>query len=467
MRILLVNPVIPHCNMILEYSNDKGAALFTREMDGPPFALNDLAGIITRDEEARILDLRALFDRNLLYDIEEKLFSELMDFDPDIVGVTCMAAQANTALKIVNIVKEYNQKILTIVGGIHPTSCPHDFCIPDVDLVVLGLGKQTLRSIIDEYKKNKIFADFSRIPGLAKNEKGILHFTKQLTELSRKEIIKNHYRYDIFPNRALTDIYDYRISHNNLKIHYLNASIGCTNKCNFCYLWKFYNGHYISRDTDSVINELKTMDAYPIIRFCEAHSFGNMISAKALFERIIEEDIKHEYVVDVRADAVVHRADIMKTAVQAGLKVAIIGLEATTNEELAKYGKKTTIRTMEKAMRILNDLGVWISGNYIVNCDYDERDFENVARFVEDHPIFFSGFTILTPFPGTQQYERLKDKIVIRNLDYYNLTNAVVRTKLPEEIFYKKVNELYQVGIKSREKYFSMYNGAPQYGKQA
>ncbi len=465
MKILLVNPIIPHRNMIVDYSDDNGTAFDTREMNGPPFPLNDLAGILT-DEQVRILDLRVLRMADPHLDIEQQLFDELSGFDPDIVGVTCMTAQAGSALKILRLVKEYDPKTLTIVGGIHPTSCPQDFCKPSVDIVVLGLGKRTLRKIVDEFKRKKGSADFSRIPGLAMNHKGTLHFTRQLSEMSRKEIIRDHYCYDIFPNRALTEKYDYRIRHKNMRIHYINTSIGCTNKCNFCYLWKFYNGYYISRDVSSIVNELKTMEAYPVIRFCEAHSFGDIRSSFELFKQILKEDITHEYVVDVRADAVVRHPDVMRTAVQAGMKVAIIGLEATTDEELARYGKNSTIKTTQEAIRILNDAGVWISGNYIVRCDYDETDFENMARFVDDHPIFFSGFTILTPFPGTEQYELLKDQIVIKDPDYYNLTNAVLKTKLSEDTFYRKVNELYQVGMKSRDKYFSMYGERDNHNRE-
>ena len=199
------------------------------------------------------------------------------------------------------------------------------------------------------------------------------------------------------------------------------------------------------------------MEAYPIIRFCDAHTFGDIRSADKLFRTILEEGIKHLYVVDARTDSIASFPDVWLTAARAGLKVAIIGLEATTNEELAKYEKNSTIRTTEEAIKILHGSGVWISGNYIINCDYDEKDFDQLARFVEGHPLFFSGFTILTPFPGTKQYEMLKDKITIKNLDYYNLTNAVIETKLPEKTFHQKVNELYQVGLTSREKFLSLY----------
>jgi hypothetical protein len=44
--------------------------------------------------------------------------------------------------------------------------------------------------------------------------------------------------------------------------------------------------------------------------------------------------------------------------------------------------------------------------------------------------------SILTPIPGTKLYEAKKDQIIIDDLDYYTFTNAVTRTKMPEDLFY-------------------------------
>mgnify|MGYP000202238931 CR=1 FL=1 len=49
---------------------------------------------------------------------------------------------------------------------------------------------------------------------------------------------------------------------------------------------------------------------------------------------------------------------------------------------------------------------------------------------------------VLTPLPGTELHRRLADRIVIHDLDYYTLTNAVIDTRLPEETFYRRYAEL-------------------------
>jgi len=452
MRILLVNPPIPHVNSIEAYAanNMSETSIKMRELMGPPLALHDLAGIL-KDEEVRILDQKTELDLNPFYNFEHDIQNEIENFRPDIIGLTCLTAHVNSAKKIFRIIKNFSKDILTIVGGLHPSLNPQDFFTPEVDIIVIGLGKRTLRKIVDEYKKNYKNADFSRVEGIAINQNGRFLFTKQLREINIKEIEDAHYLYQFYPDRKLERQYDYRIRHNNKKVHYINTSLGCTDKCNFCGLWKFANGNFIQRKIDTVIEEIKTLEEYPVIRMVDANTFGNVPAVKELFQKLIDFGIQHEYVVDVRTDTIAQNPDLFEIAAKAGVKVAIIGLEATTDEEFKKYKKNTTVNNTIRAIEILKSLGIWVSGNYIISYDFDESDFERVAEFITAHPVYFAGFTIITPFPGTDQYELLKERIIIHNYDYYNLTNAVVKTKLPEDKFYNNIVELYKVSRQARQ----------------
>ncbi len=50
--------------------------------------------------------------------------------------------------------------------------------------------------------------------------------------------------------------------------------------------------------------------------------------------------------------------------------------------------------------------------------------------------------TVLTPLPGTQLYQEYQTKITIDNLDYYTLTNAVMKTRLKPNRFYQRYAQL-------------------------
>lgn len=458
MKVVLVNPPIPKKMRMMEYADATGKeAISKRVMVGPPIALNELAGVIP-DEEIIILDQKTELDLNPDYDCIEHLVEVIKEFKPQLVGFTCITAQYNSVMKMIKVVKKVNKNIFTSVGGLHPTLCTEDFIESEVDIISIGLGKASFRDIVKEIKEHGNQADFSHIPGLAFTNGTSLRYTKRLCEFSYNEIKDNYILDHIMPNRSLTDKYDYIFPQQNKRIQYISTSQGCTHKCNFCTIWPVANGYYFHKDVDLIINEIKVMDKYPMIRFCDANTFGDLNKAKLLFTRILEEGLNnHEYIVDVRTDFVVKHPEVMDLAHKAGVSVAICGLESVDDEELKSYGKDNSVDNIRKALIILNQLGIRVSGNYIVAPNYEERNFEQLEIFVEENPIFHSGFTILTPFPGTEQWEMLKDQIIIKDFDYYNLTNAVIKTKLPEKVFYNKINELYKTGAKSREKFMSIY----------
>lgn len=458
MKILLVNPPIPRVFRMFDFADDAVRKSFGRRvMVGPPLALNELASMVP-DDEVVILDQKTEEDNIPGYDFAQVYAEELKRFSPDFVGVTCITAQYNSVLKILNITKEYDKSILTMVGGIHPTLCPDSFAGSKADLVTVGIGKYSFKKMIEIFKADGWLADFSRIPGLGLNKGTSLFYTQSICSLSTEDIKEQHILDTVMPNRKLTDKYNYTIRQMGKKIHYISTSQGCTHKCNFCSIWQTTGGRYFHKDVECIIRELKTMDEYPIIRFCDANTFGDIKKARLLFTRIIEEGLNHHYyLADVRTDTVIRHPDIIELAVKAGLRITICGLEATSNEELEAYNKQNTIENISGALKFLNSLGILVNGNYIVRPEYVESDFDRVAQFVSDNPIYHAGFTVLTPFPGTDLYETMKKDIINHNLDYYNLTNAVVETVLPEAKFYEQVGKLYKTSKVAGDEYRLKY----------
>lgn len=459
MKVLLVNPPIPRVIRMLDFMDEEARKSFGRRvMVGPPLALNELAGMIP-DEEIIIMDQKTEEDNIEGYHFAEAFEKMLKDFQPDIVGVTCITAQYNSAMKILDITKAYNKKILTTVGGIHATLCPETFAGTNADIISIGIGKQSFREIVQTFKRDGWLADFTNIPSIALNKGNSIQKTRALCTLSYNEIKEKYLFDEVMPKRELTDKYPYLIRQMNKRIHYLSTSQGCTHKCNFCSIWQMTDGRYFHKSVDAIINELKTMDKYPIVRFCDANTFGDLNKARALFTRIIEEGLNdHYFMADVRTDFVIAHPDVMELAVKAGLKICICGLEATSDEELAGYNKSNTVANISNALKILNEMGVYVNGNYIVKPDYVEKDFERLASFVENNPIYNSGFTVLTPFPGTELWEEMKDDVVNFNYDYYNLTNAVTKTTLEEEDFYNHIGQLYRTSRRTAQRYMQMYN---------
>ncbi len=453
MNILLINPLIPNKMKMLDYADDMTKkSILRRVLIGPPLALNELAGTVP-NENVMILDQKSESESTVDYDAHGQLVATLEAFKPDFVGITCLTAQFNTVKQMVALIKAVSPKTFVLVGGLHVTLCPQDFVGVGVDVLSIGLGKWSFREVITALKQNFSSPQLDHIYGLAIPRGANLHYTQSMSKLTHA-YIKSHMLLDeVVPNRQLTEKYKYTIPP-NYSIHYISTSQGCTHRCNFCSIWPTTHGKFFPKNNQLIIDELKTMTQYDVIRFCDANSFAGVKETEALFKAMIDQGLNRmKYIIDVRVDTVLKYPQVMQLAREAGVEVAICGLESVDDAVLKRYEKKSSVKDIEEALKILNHIGIKVNGNYIVEPTFTLEDFDKLAAFVDRNPIFNSGFTILTPFPGTAQWHALKDQIVNHDLDYYNLTTAVTKTHLPERDFYEQVNRLYKISASAKSKF--------------
>ena len=64
----------------------------------------------------------------------------------------------------------------------------------------------------------------------------------------------------------------------------------------------------------------------------------------------------------------------------------------------------TTILYTIEAIRLARELGYGVTGNFVVDPDWDAAEFERLLSFMEKHQLNRVGFTLLTPLPGTPFY---------------------------------------------------------------
>jgi radical SAM superfamily enzyme YgiQ (UPF0313 family) len=90
-----------------------------------------------------------------------------------------------------------------------------------------------------------------------------------------------------------------------------------------------------------------------------------------------------------------------------------------------------------EAARILKANNVDIIGYFMVHPSYSDEDFQRLVEYVYyldiDQPIF----SILTPFPGTQLYEEVKDQIITNNYEYFDGMHSLIPTTIPGPKFYE------------------------------
>lgn len=439
MNILLVNPPRSPQNGILAHADDAARAFIHKKLIGPPLGLLTIAAA-ARDHDVTVLEMKGEYDLVPDSPAPADLLREyLRRTDPRVVGMTFIASEFPVGLELFRAVKACNPEILTVAGGLHATLCPGDFADPAIDVVCVGPGGQKFRDIIRAIEKDQ---PLDHIEGIGLNSESGLEFTPTNAapyDPAGKDFIP--------PDRTHLKrwLSTYIVGQAEKPCTYLFTSLGCPYQCSFCSVWPQYEGRYLQRDVESVIQELKTLDDYEVVRFADANTLVNIDFAEELFDRIEAEGIRKQFVMDIRADTAAKYPKLIEKLARGGLKVVICGFESYRQDELQKYNKNLQSDLIEKSIEVFHDNGIMLRGNYVIPADYSLEDFQALEQFAGANPVNFAGYTILTPLPGTQFYREVKDDIIDRDLSKYNLFNCVMKPKLPMEEFYQRVASLWLI----------------------
>ena len=423
MRILLINP--PNCGRSIpeeRYGIDSLKQIFR----GEPLALEMLAGNLT-EHQIRILDLKVE---------PEGLSAQLESFAPQLVGFTAMTCEANRVLHMAEQVRQ-SCSARIVVGGSHASCDPEFFNREQLDWIVIGLGKQSLRRLVELLEKG----DDICIPGIARTSPGTpLH--RQPRAYRRDDLVE-----EAAPRYDLVERYraEYTLQSLGLQMGLVTSAAGCPYDCSFCCIAPLTGGKYLTASTETVIRDIRNLKT-PVIRMVDANTFGNPEHALKLAEAIETAGINKQFLADVRSDTVVRHPQLLKRWKQIGLRAVVIGFEEIEDAALGAMNKENSTRINRQAIEILHQLGLTIVGDFIISPDYTERQFDKLGAFVKQQKIELPMYTILTPLPGTRLYRQLRDQISIHDLDYYTLTNAVLPTRLEEELFYQRYAALLQEG---------------------
>ena len=424
MKILLVNP--PNCGRSLPEER-YGITSIKQIFRSEPLALEVLAGNLG-GHEIRILDLKVEPDA---------LQSELKTFLPELVALTAMTCEAQTVVRLAGEVKQSCRATL-VVGGVHASADPEFFNRREIDWVVIGLGKQSFRELIEALASNN---PNPFIPGVARTSPGRA-LCYQPRTFNRGDLAEQQPpRYDLIERYRPA----YTLQSLGLQLGCVASAAGCPYDCSFCCIAPLTGGSYLTASTASVVRDICSLQT-PVIRLVDANTFGNPGHALHLAETIEAAGVKKQYLADVRSDTVVRHPELMQRWKEIGLRALVIGFEEIEDAALGGMNKENSAATNRQAIEILHRLGLTIVGDFIISPDYTEQQFDKLGDFVKQQQIELPMYTILTPLPGTRLYQQQRERICIHDLDYYTLTNAVLPTRLDEGLFYRRYAALLAEG---------------------
>lgn len=228
------------------------------------------------------------------------------------------------------------------------------------------------------------------------------------------------------------------------KGRYMWASVqtvrGCAKHCSFCSVWRTDGQKPRQRTSDGVIQEIVQLrrkgfrfialaddNFYPVtltdlklaerqgnparlaqLRATRAERFTLMAGlAKLPKDMVFFTQITMEAAEDT---------DFLDAMRNARIKGALVGVEAVTAEGLKAVYKDFNLSgdSLVKQLQTFRDRGVHVLGSFIFGLPTDKPDtFEATAALAQKAGVTFAQFVMMTPFPGTVDFERWeKDEAV-------------------------------------------------------
>jgi radical SAM superfamily enzyme YgiQ (UPF0313 family) len=329
----------------------------------PNLALPILAGLSPTDAQISFTD-------DLLTPIAlEKDLKEV-----DLVGITVLS---KTALRAYDIADAYRRKgIPVVLGGIHPTAVPEE-AKEHADSVVLGEADEVWPHLVEDAKTGNL-KPFYRQEG---------H-----TDLSR--MLRP--RRDILPQRGY------------LPLDVVQVSRGCPFRCEFCTVQKFFGEAHRFRPISEVVEEVRRLP-HRWMMFNDDNIIGNPSYSKELLNALIP--LRKKWFGQASLYGL-RKVENVQLLAKSGCISLFIGFESLSKKNLMMAQKpQNDPSEYREVIESLHRFGIAISGAFIFGFDEDDPSvFEQTVSFAIQTKLFSAVFMILTPYPETAFYHRVKNE---------------------------------------------------------
>lgn len=387
-----------------------------------------VAACLERDgHECKVIDFRI--------DGAENGMAICKAFRPDVVGLQCnFTTERKRTIRLAERVKREIPGAFVLVGGHDASRDPDWFHHTAIDAIAVGDGEEIMPPMVEALVSG---GDLRKVPGL------LLHGPDGWIDTGHAPARADLDSYP-FPARHLIAHYADKYYINFRKpLALLETARGCPFKCNFCSVWKFHESTFREKSPARVVEELKTITA-PNIFVTDDIFWLNAKRGEEMARLIQAAGIKKYFTVQTRTDIIVRFPHLVEMWKNCGSLAIFLGLESVTDEGLAAVNKKNKACNNVKAIEILKDLGVGFTPNFIVDPAWGPDDFARLREWIEQMGAYNSGFSILTPLPGTDLWHAAKTNLTTSDWEMFDIVHAVLPTKLPLDEFYHEYTGLWR-----------------------
>ena len=372
---------------------------------------------------------------DLRIDGEERGFADCRRFDPEVVGLQCnFTTERRRALRLAQRVRREFPRAFVVLGGHDASRDPESFHDAAFDAIAVGDGEEIMPALVAALERG---TGLESVPGLVLNRGGAQISTGHAP--ARRELDELP-----LPARHLIRRYAPHYYINFRKpLALMETARGCPFKCSFCSVWKFHESSFREKSPARVVEELRQIEA-PNVFITDDIFWMNVKRGEEMARAIQAAGIRKYFTVQTRTDIICKFPHLIEMWKGCGSLAIFLGLESVTDGGLANINKKNTAANNERAISILKELGVGFTPNFIVDPAWDHADFARLREWISRMGAYNSGFSVLTPLPGTDLWSEAKQRVTTQNCEMFDIIHAVLPTKLPLEEFYREYSNLWR-----------------------
>jgi len=312
-----------------------------------------------------------------------------------IAGEICKELRKNTKSKIA-------------IGGLHPSALPErTLKEEEVDFVIEGEGFFVLENLIPALKSLR----YNEIPGLWWKEKGTTHRADKRPKLMKAENFPIA-AWELLP----MELYRAHNWHCLDNIHKrepyaaIYTSLGCPYNCAFCCINVPFGGPGIRfREPKQVVNEIEILSrnhGVKNLKFIDELFVLKKSHYMEIIDLLLEKNLDLNIWTYARVDTInnVNELDLDKMR-RAGINWFALGIESASMAVRDGISKRMKIIDIEKIVRMVQNAGIRVIGNYIFGLPDDTMEtMQETLKLAMDLNCEFANFYSAMAYPGSVLY---------------------------------------------------------------
>lgn len=339
-----------------------------------------------------------IIDANLLKMKENMVLTNIIELDPDLVGISFNVATVKEAINLAFESKRLGKKV--IMGGPSSKGELHSILEKSkADCIVRGEGEIVTWNLI------KSDFDLKDTKGIAYIENGKVVHTPEEEKIKDVDSLPFP-AYHLLPKLKL-----YKNRSRRHPIAPMVTSRGCPYGCSFC---GSANSGWRARSPENVVAEIEYLiNNFGVrqIDILDDNFSMNIERAEKICDMIADRklDILITFPNGLRADRLTER--LVEKMARAGVYRTGIGIESGDQKIIDGINKSLKLEQVKKAMG-------WLRKNHIVTFGYfqfglpgeTKESMQKTLEFALEANPNWANFGITTPLPGTPLYNELKSK---------------------------------------------------------